>query len=82
MNIIKQPEALKILSISRATFYKQQNQRLIPKCISLGLRSVGYLKEEINELLQARIAGKSSCELKKLVIELEEKRKVKVTYSY
>lgn len=62
------------LGVSRSTFYLQISQGLITKPIHIGLRAVGWPSNEIEAILNARIAGKTIAELKALVRELESQR--------
>lgn len=62
------------LGVSRSTFYLQISQGLITKPIHIGLRAVGWPSNEIEAILNARIAGKTIAELKSLVRELESQR--------
>lgn len=62
------------LGISRSTFYAQIAQGLITKPIQIGLRAVGWPSNEIDAILNARIAGRTASEIKTLVLELESQR--------
>lgn len=62
------------LGVSRSTFYLQISQGLITRPVHIGLRAVGWPSNEIEAILNARIAGKSIAELKSLVRELECQR--------
>ena len=75
IEIVKLPVLLEKLCISRSTAFKQINEGLLPSSISLGQRSKGYIMKEINDVLSARIAGKSKVEIKELVKSLVAKRK-------
>jgi prophage regulatory protein len=73
--IVRRPEVLELLQISRSNLYKKIEQGLWPKPISLGSRAVGFLSAENEQMLAAMIAGQSQEEIKKLVTILEESRK-------
>lgn len=66
------------LGISRSTVYLQVSQGLLTKPIHIGLRAVGWPSNELDAILNARIAGKSQNDIKALVIELENQRASKV----
>jgi prophage regulatory protein len=66
------------LGISRSTFLSQVNGGLVTKPVKVGLRAVGWPSNEIEEILEARIAGNSYEEIKELVVKLENERKNKV----
>ena len=66
------------LGISRSTVYLQVSQGLLPKPIHIGLRAVGWPSNELDAILNARIAGKSQNDIKALVIDLENQRSSKV----
>ncbi len=63
-----------IIGLSRSTIYAHIAQGLLPKPIQLGARAVGWPEEEIQTILDARIAGKSEQEIKQLVLSLMLKR--------
>lgn len=73
--IVRRPEVLKLLQISRSNLYKKIEQGLWPKPISLGSRAVAWLSSENEQVLNAMIAGKSQEEIKQLVEILENSRK-------
>lgn len=75
IQILRKPQVLQFLSISKSTFHNQINEGLLCSPISLGFRAKGYLNHEVQEVLKARITGKSDDEIRSLVIELEAKRK-------
>tara|TARA_B100001063_G_scaffold242251_1_gene270573 strand:+ start:1879 stop:2133 length:255 start_codon:yes stop_codon:yes gene_type:complete len=73
--IVRRPEVLELLQISRSNLYKKIEQGLWPKPIQLGARAVAWLSNENEQVLAAIIAGQSQNELKQLVKTLEEARK-------
>lgn len=73
--IVRRPEVLKLLQISRSNLYKKIEQGLWPKPISLGSRAVAWLSSENEQVLNAMIAGQSQKEIKQLVEILENSRK-------
>lgn len=75
LEIIKLPQVLSIACISKSTFHKQLSIQLQPSPISLGARSVGYIKSEIEAVLLARVQGKSDDQVKELVKSLVAHRK-------
>lgn len=62
------------LGLSRSTFYLQIAEGLITKPVPIGARAVGWPSNEIEAILNARIAGKTPTEIKALVKELEKQR--------
>ena len=66
------------LGVSRSTFYHQINEGLITKPVQIGARAVGWPSNELDAILNARIAGKSQDDIKALVIELQRQRTSKV----
>lgn len=73
--IVRRPEVLELLQISRSNLYSKIEQGLWPKPIQLGARAVAWLSNENEQVLAAIIAGQSQEELKQLVKTLEEARK-------
>lgn len=73
--IVRKPETLEFLQISKSNLYLKINKGLWPKPISLGERAVGFLSTENEKVLAAMIAGQSEEEIKELVISLMNARK-------
>ncbi|WP_299022461.1 AlpA family transcriptional regulator [uncultured Photobacterium sp.] len=81
-NIIRLPEVLTKTGISRACLYKQIQHGLFPSQISLGYRSVGWLEREIDAVLKARVAGYTNEQIKALVSEMLDARKLSTEVSH
>jgi prophage regulatory protein len=62
--------------LSRSTIYLRINQGVFPKPVSLGGRAVGWPSSEVAALNAARIAGKTDADVRSLVAQLQEARKV------
>jgi len=60
---------------SRSTIYRKIKSGLFTKPVQIGGERVAWPANEVQALINARIAGKSDNEIKLLVIELEEARK-------
>jgi prophage regulatory protein len=73
--IVRRPEVLKLLNISRSNLYQKIDQGLWPKPIQLGARAVAWLSTENEKMLAAIISGQSQEEIRQLVKTLEESRK-------
>lgn len=53
--ILRLPEVIKTTGLSRSTIYSHINNKLFPKNINLGARSVGWLESEVNDWILSRI---------------------------
>jgi len=73
--IIKLSEILKIYPKSKSSIYLDIQNKTFPPPISLGQRSVGYILNEVEAIINARITGKSQNEIKNLVTNLIANRK-------
>jgi len=56
--IIKLPSVISMTGISRTSIYNRIEEGAFPKQINLGERSVGWVKSEILEWIDARIAAR------------------------
>lgn len=74
LQIIRKPQALNMLGISKSNFHNKINEGLLPAAIALGTNSVGYFKHELTAVLVAMATGKSQDEIKALVKSLVEQR--------
>jgi prophage regulatory protein len=75
MQVIIRPGRLWVAwGISEATGYRLIEKRLLTRPARISLRGVGWPENEIDEISQARIAGKSDAEIRALVERLEAAR--------
>ena len=72
--IVRRPEVLELLQISRSSLYKKIENGLFPKPINLGSRAVGFLSSENEQILAAMIAGQTQDEIRDLVKRLTKDR--------
>mgnify|MGYP000617656388 CR=1 FL=1 len=75
IKLIKLSEVLQQVPYSKSLIYVHIKQKLFPSQISLGARAVAFVYSEIQEVLKARITGKTDDEIRKLVISLEADRR-------
>lgn len=73
--ILRLPAVKAETGYSRSTIYLRVSQRLLPRPVRLGLRSVGWPYQEIAAINSARIAGKTDDEIRDLVATLETARR-------
>jgi len=59
---------------SHASIYNAIRDGLFTQPVPIGSRAVGWPDYEINALCQARVAGWSNVAIRKLVIDLHQKR--------
>ncbi|GAA5136806.1 helix-turn-helix transcriptional regulator [Thalassotalea piscium] len=74
LQIIRKPQALKMLGISKSNFHIKINEGLLPAGINLGANSVGYFKHELTAVIIAMATSKTQEEIKNLVKGLLEQR--------
>ena len=74
LQIMRKPQALNMLGISKSNFHNKINAGLLPTGITLGSNSTGYFKHEITAVLVAMATGKNQDEIKELVISLIDQR--------
>jgi prophage regulatory protein len=75
MRIIRKPEALSILAISKSTLHERINEGLLPPPIKLGSRAVGWFEYEIQQTLKAMAAGIQDDLLADYIVTLVKARK-------
>jgi len=68
--ILRLPQVKAKTGLGRSTIFSQSGEGLLPPPIRLGARAVGWVEEEIDAVLKARIAGAGADEVKGLVAEL------------
>lgn len=72
--LLRLPTVLEYSDLSRSSLYLRINQRLWPKPVSLGSRAVAWPENEVAEIINARVAGKSNAEIKSIIVKLETNR--------
>lgn len=72
--IIKLSDILKVYPKSKSSIYLDIQNQTFPPPISLGSRSVGYILNEVNAVITARIEGRTDDEIKTIVLELTSQR--------
>ncbi len=73
--IIRKPEVLATLGISKSTLFNRIQAGLLPPSINLGGRACGWLETEIQAVLSALVSSRENNEIKQLVDDLVEARK-------
>lgn len=64
------PAVQQVFDLAQSTIYLHVSQGLLPKPIPLGPRAVGWPADEIDQIIEARIAGRTEDEIKELVVSL------------
>ena len=75
LKIIRKPEVLATLGISKSTLFNRIQAGLLPPSINLGGRACGWLETEIQAVLSALVSSRENNEIKQLVDDLVEARK-------
>ena len=75
--IVRKPEVLEILGISKSTLFNRIQAGLLPPSINLGGRACGWLEEEIQSVLMALVANRKPDAIKELVKDLVKARQTK-----
>lgn len=75
LSMMRLPQVEAKYGRKRSSIYSDVKHGLLPKPISLGLRTVGWPEHEIEAVLAARVSGKSEAEIHQLVSKLELQRK-------
>lgn len=72
--ILRRPEVLELTGWSKSTLYNRIKSQHFIKPISLGQRSIGFVSNEVNAVIEAMIAEQSPEQIKNLVKELMANR--------
>lgn len=72
--ILRLPAVQAKAGLSRSTIYLRISEGLWPKPVKLGARSIGWPANEINTLINARIAAQTDDQIRQLVQTLEANR--------
>ena len=74
--LLRTPDVCAVTGMARPTLYQKMAEGLFPRPIKLGEKSSAWPAFEVSRLCAARIAGKSDDEIRALVVELTEARKL------
>jgi prophage regulatory protein len=72
--LIRRPEVLALTARSKSALQLDEKEGKICPRISIGDRAVAYIKNEVEAVIQARIEGQSTEQIKQLVQELINQR--------
>ncbi len=72
--ILKRPTVEQITADTRSTIYRKIKSGLFVRPVSLGGGRVGWPANEVQAVVNARIAGKNDEQIKALVVELQAAR--------
>ncbi|MGK0372997.1 MAG: prophage regulatory protein [Glaciecola sp.] len=75
IEILRKSEVIQMTKISNTGIFERTKDGLFPTSLSLGGRSIGYIKSEITALLTARAAGRTDEQIKELITLMIAKRK-------
>ncbi len=75
-SFLRRKDLESMLGLCRASIYNHVDCGLLPPPVLLGLRSVGWPSNEIRAVFSARVAGKSSTEIRELVSQLVAARQL------
>jgi len=76
INMLRRKPAAKKLGICTSQSYIHEKEGLIPEFVSIGARAMAVSEKEIDVVNAARMAGKSNDEIKVIVRQLMDDRKV------
>ncbi|EII3115728.1 helix-turn-helix transcriptional regulator [Vibrio parahaemolyticus] len=75
-NLLRLPQAISLTGLSRASFYRQVKEGLLPSQIHIGPNSVAWLSHEIEAVIAARICGYSDDEIQLMVKDIIQQRSI------
>lgn len=73
---LRSPAIERALGIGRSACYNLHKQGLLPARVRIGPRASGLPESEVQEIVAARVAGFSDAEIKALVVQIHERRKL------
>lgn len=72
--ILRLPRVKAALGVSTATVYRWIACGLWPSPVRIGMTAVGWLEDEVNAVMQARIAGETDDGVRALIVKLQAAR--------
>jgi len=68
--LLRRPEVLVLTARSKSSLHLDEKAQLICPPVSIGCRAVAYIKHEVEVVIQARIEGQTTEQIKSLVKQL------------
>lgn len=75
--LLRLPAVMSATGLTRSTLYLRIKQRLMTPPVKLGERVAAWPADEVEAINAARIAGKTTDEIRELVTQLEQQRTAK-----
>ena len=75
INLLRLPDVIKRMGVSKATIYNMINEGTFPTPVKMGARTSVFPEHEVVKLQKAIIAGANNEEVKKIVMDMHEMRK-------
>ncbi|WP_161866811.1 helix-turn-helix transcriptional regulator [Pseudomonas yangonensis] len=76
-SLLRLPAVMNATGLTRSTLYLRIKQRLMTPPVKLGERVAAWPADEVEAINAARIAGKTTEEIRELVTQLEQQRAAK-----
>lgn len=76
-SLLRLPAVMNATGLTRSTLYLRIKQRLMTPPVKLGERVAAWPANEVEAINAARIAGKTTEEIRELVAQLEQQRAAK-----
>jgi len=76
LRFLRTPKILEYRDISRATYYNEVEEGLMPNPVKAGGRQAGIFEHELEQIMSAYARGEDKKAIKVLVKEIEAARKV------
>ena len=70
LQLLRRNEVIRLTARSRSALLIDEKAGLFCPSISIGDRAVAYVKHEVDEIIKARIQGKTNQQIKSIVTDL------------
>jgi prophage regulatory protein len=77
-DLLRLPDVMRKTGHARSTVYLMVDRGLLPKAVKISERASAWPEHELDAINAARIAGKSEDEIRRLVADLQQQRRVLV----
>lgn len=78
LQLLRRKEVIRLTARSRSSLLNDEKAGLFCPPVSIGGRSVAYVKHEVDEIIKARIQGKSNQQIKSIVTQLLGQRQASI----